>query len=139
MQSEKAVSQEVPSSLPPSSDSSTRAKQPFHIPGSVKEIQNQDGAVLLDIEQGVCFSLTPVASRIWQLLKVHCELEQIADTIAAEFTAPRNLVERDISEFLDSLHHHRLLLDGMDEQSRRSSGGWLRRKLSRLRARTRNK
>jgi coenzyme PQQ synthesis protein D (PqqD) len=126
------------SSPPPSSDSSTRAKQPFHIPGSVKEIENQDGAVLLDIEQGVCFSLTPVASRIWQLLKVHCELEQIADMIAAEFTAPRNMVERDLSEFLDSLHQHRLLLDGVDEQNRRASGGWLRRKLSRLRARTRN-
>jgi hypothetical protein len=139
MQSEKAVSQDVPSSLLQSSDSSTRAKQSFHIPGSVKEIENQDGAVLLDIDQGVCFSLTPVASRIWQLLKAHCELEQIADTIAAEFTAPRDMVERDISEFLDSLHHHRLLLDGVDEQNRRASGGWLRRKLSRLRARTRNK
>lgn len=124
----------LPSALPPSSDSSTRAKQSFQIPGSVKEIENQDGAVLLDIEQGACFSLTPVASRIWQLLKAHCELEQIADTIAAEFTAPRDLVERDLSEFLDSLRHHRLLLDGADEQNRRASGGWLRRKLSRLRA-----
>lgn len=128
-----------PSSLPPSSDSSTRAKQSLHIPGSIKEIENQDGTVLLDIEQGVCFSLTPVASRIWQLLKVHCELEQIADTIAAEFTAPRNLVEQDLSEFLDSLRHQRLLLDAVDEHDRRASGGWLRRKLSRLRARTRNK
>lgn len=137
MQREKAIPQEVPSL--PSSDSSARVKQSFHIPGSVKEIENQDGAVLLDIEQGVCFSLTPVASRIWHLLKVHCELEQIADTIAAEFTAPRNLVERDLSEFLDSLRHHRLLLDGVDEQSRRAAGGWLRRKLSRLHARTRNK
>lgn len=96
--------------------------------------------MLLDIEQGVCFSLTPVASRIWQLLKVHCELEQIADTIAAEFRAPRNLVERDLSEFLDTLRQHRLLLDSVDEQNHRASGGgWLRRKLSRLRARTRDK
>lgn len=124
----------LPSALPPSSDSSTRTKKFFQIPGSVKEIENQDGAVLLDIDQGICFSLTPVASRIWQLLKAHCELEQIADTIAAEFTAPRDLVERDLSEFLDSLRHHRLLLDGADEQNRRASGGWLRRKLSRLRA-----
>ena len=123
-----------PSSPPPSSDSSTRAKQSFHIPESVKEIETQDGAVLLDIEQGVCFSLTPVASRIWQLLKVHCELEQIAETIASEFTAPRGLIEQDLSEFLDSLRHHRLLLDGADEQNGRASGGWLRRKLSRLRA-----
>ena len=129
----------LPSSLPPSSDTSTHAQQSFHIPGSVKEIENQDGAVLLDIEQGVCFSLTPVAARIWQLLKMHCELGQIVDTVAAEFTAPRNLIAPDLSEFLDSLRHHRLLLDGMDEQSRRASGGWLQRKLSRLRVRTRNK
>jgi hypothetical protein len=90
--------------------------------------------MLLDIEQGVCFSLTPVASRIWQLLKAHCELEQIADIIAAEFTAPRDLVERDLSEFLDSLRRRRLLLDGANEQNRRASGGWLRRTFSRLRA-----
>src|ERR1041385_2748667 len=122
------------SSLLRSSDSSACAKQSFRIPESIKEIENQDGAVLLDIEQGVCFSLTPVASRIWQLLKVHCELEQITNTIAAEFTAPRNLVEQDLSEFLDSLRRHRLLLDGVEEQNSRASGGWLRRKLSRLRA-----
>lgn len=124
----------LPSALPPSPDSSTHTKRPFHIPGSVKEIENQDGAMLLDIEQGVCFSLTPVASRIWQLLKAHCELEQIADIIAAEFTAPRDLVERDLSEFLDSLRRRRLLLDGANEQNRRASGGWLRRTFSRLRA-----
>ncbi len=95
--------------------------------------------MLLDIEQGVCFSLTPVASRIWQLLKVHCELEQIADMIAVEFTVPRNLVKQDLSEFVNSLRQNRLLLDSVDEHNRRASGGWLRRKLSRLHARTRNK
>lgn len=123
----------LPSVLPPSSDSSIRSKQSFRIPDSVKEIENQDGAVLLDIEQGVCFSLTPVASRIWQLLKAPCEFEEIANRIAAEFAAPRDVVERDVEEFLHSLRQNRLLLDSQD-RSRPDSRGWLRRTFSRLRA-----
>ena len=36
---------------------------------SVRETASEDGAVLLDIEQGICFSLNPVGLKIWELLK----------------------------------------------------------------------
>lgn len=124
----------LPSSLPQPAHSSALTKHSFRIPGSVKEIENQDGAVLLDIEQGVCFSLTPVAARIWQLLKARNEPEQIADAIAVEFTAPRDMVERDLTEFLDSLRQHKLLFDGNDDHGDRGFRSWLRRTFSRPRA-----
>ena len=36
---------------------------------SVRETASEDGAVLLDIEQGICFSLNPVGLKIWELLE----------------------------------------------------------------------
>src|SRR2546423_7552409 len=36
---------------------------------NVRETITQDGAVLLDIEQGLCFSMNPVGARIWEMLK----------------------------------------------------------------------
>ena len=38
----------------------------------VREVASEDGAVLLDVEQGVCFSLNPVGLKIWDLLKKGC-------------------------------------------------------------------
>ena len=35
----------------------------------VRETASEDGAVLLDIEQGICFSLNPVGLKIWELLE----------------------------------------------------------------------
>lgn len=108
-------------------DSLSRPKRAFHVAASVREIENQDGAVLLDIEQGLCFSLTPVASRIWQLLNRNCDTEEITKSICAEFAAPRDLVERDLAEFLGSLRQHRLLFDREHHQKRGALRTWLSR------------
>ena len=51
----------------------------FTIAPGVRETASEDGAVHLDIEQGVCLSLNPVGLRIWELLKKRCSLDQIAD------------------------------------------------------------
>src|SRR5208282_3160780 len=40
--------------------------QDMVIAPSVRETASEDGAVLLDIEQGICFSLNPVGLRIWE-------------------------------------------------------------------------
>lgn len=129
----EVVTPMLPSAASPSSNFPARAKSGFHIPASVKEVENQDGAVLLDIDQGLCFSLTPVACRIWQLLKRNCDVEEIAKTICAEFTAPRDLVERDLAEFLDSLRQNQLLFDEDHRPKRERFRGWLWRTLSWLR------
>ena len=52
---------------------------------SVRETINQDGAVLLDIHQGLCFSMNPVGARIWEMLKQGYPPAAIVDGLEKEF------------------------------------------------------
>lgn len=76
---------------------------------NVRDTINQDGAVLLDIKQGVCFSVNPVGARIWQMLKDRCPVDQIATTLESEFEVPRSQIETDIRDFLKSLRERKLI------------------------------
>ena len=75
----------------------------------VREVASEDGAVLLDVEQGVCFSLNPVGLKIWELLKKGCSLEQIADALGQEFPVSRPQLVSDASEFIASLEEKQLI------------------------------
>jgi hypothetical protein len=81
----------------------------FTIAPGVRETASEDGAVLLDIEQGTCFSLNPVGLRIWELLKKRCSLDQIADTLGQEFPVPRSQLLSDASEFIKALEGKHLI------------------------------
>jgi len=76
---------------------------------SVRETASEDGAVLLDIEQGICFSLNPVGLKIWELLKKRYSVDQIADVLAQDFPVPRSQLHSDVVEFLQSLEAKRLI------------------------------
>ena len=99
--------------------------QPIRIPASVRETINQDGAVLLDIKQGLCFSLNPVGAKIWEMLKKECTLDGIAISLEQEFQVPRAQLDADIAEFLDSLKKRNLLQMGSEQNMERK--GWLAR------------
>src|SRR6267143_5477597 len=75
----------------------------------VRETASEDGAVLLDIAQGICFSLNPVGLRIWELLKKHYSADQIADVMARDFPVSRSQLLADVIEFLQSLEAKRLI------------------------------
>ena len=75
----------------------------------VREVTSEDGAVLLDIEQGVCFSLNPVGLKIWELLKRGYSLEQIADALGQEFPVSRLQLVSDASEFIAALEAKQLI------------------------------
>lgn len=75
----------------------------------VRETASEDGAVLLDVEQGICFSLNPVGLRIWELLKRRCSLDQIADTLAQDFSVPRAQLLSDAAEFIEALEAKHLV------------------------------
>jgi len=60
-------------------------------------------AVLLDVEQVICFSLNPVGLRIWKLLKKKCSLDQTADALGQEFSVSRSQLLSDIPEFIAEL------------------------------------
>jgi hypothetical protein len=81
----------------------------FTIAPGVRETASEDGAVLLDIEQGICFSLNPIGLRIWELLKKRCSLDQIADALEQEFSVPRNQLLSDASEFVAAPEDKRLI------------------------------
>jgi hypothetical protein len=75
----------------------------------VREVASEDGAVLLDVEQGVCFSLNPVGLKIWNLLKKGCSLEQIADALGQEFPVGRPQLLSDATEFVAALEEKQLI------------------------------
>jgi hypothetical protein len=81
----------------------------FTIAPGVRETASEDGAVLLDIEQGICFSLNPVGLRIWELLKKRRSLDQIADTMGQEFSVSRSQLLSDATEFIKALEGKHLI------------------------------
>ena len=98
--------------------------QDIVIAPGVRETASEDGAVLLDIEQGICFSLNPVGLKIWELLKTHHSVDEIADELARAFPVSRSQLLSDVVEFLQSLEAKRLV-HRADQAAARQS--WLRR------------
>jgi hypothetical protein len=100
----------------------------FTIATGVRETASEDGAVLLDIEQGICFSLNPVGLKVWELLKKRCSLDEIADALAQEFSVPRDQILSDASEFIEALEAKHLIHRPNDTLPRKA---WFSRMLPR--------
>ena len=100
---------------------------------SVRETINQDGAVLLDIKQGLCFSMNPVGSKIWEMLKKDRSLEQIASALEMEFQVPRSQIETDIAAFVSELRKRNVIVNEA-LHNKEDKGTWLS-KLINLRSR----
>jgi hypothetical protein len=95
----------------------------FELPGrpsnSVKETENQDGAVLLDIQQGLCFSINPIGSKIWNMMKQEQSFDDIVDNLAAEFSIPKEQIRDDVREFATLLYQKGLLSSTASQSARR--------------------
>ena len=88
---------------------------------SVRETINQDGAVLLDIKQGLCFSMNALGTTIWQMLKSGNSLADIANALEVEFEVPRFQIEADVAAFVGELRKRNLIeADVSTEKQRRS-------------------
>jgi hypothetical protein len=75
----------------------------------VRDAVNQDGAVLLDIERGVCLSLNVVGAKIWQMLKQHLTGDQIIACLAQDFVeVPPAQLELDYVDFIGQLETNKL-------------------------------
>jgi len=92
---------------------------------SVRETASEDGAVLLDTEQGICFSLNPDGLRIWEMVKKEYSVDQISDALEQELHAPRAVVLSDVSEFVQSLRAKHLLLPREPENHKHGRLSWL--------------
>ena len=86
----------------------------------VRNVNTQDGAVLLDVDQGLCFSMNPVGARIWELLKANHSIDSIADKLAVECSVPREQVLADVREFLAELEKQRLLVSSGNKEKGKS-------------------
>jgi hypothetical protein len=84
----------------------------------IRETINQDGAVLLDIEQGLCFSLNPIGTRIWEMVKKGHTPAEIADSLEQEYRLPRSQVVGDVSDFLNQLEEMRLIGEGSNGEKK---------------------
>jgi hypothetical protein len=108
---------------------SNGAMQVIKTADSVRETINEDGAVLLDIKQGLCFSMNPVGAKIWEMLKKQYPPNQIAAALELEFQLPRAQIEQDIAEFLEHLKTRNLIRTGDERSTEKRS--WISRLLLR--------
>ena len=77
--------------------------------GAVRSTHGQDGAVVLDVQQGQMFNLNLVGSRILELLEHGSTESEIVNAISSEFKATRELVGSDLREFLEVLKGYKLV------------------------------
>ncbi len=72
----------------------------------VRSIYAEDGAVLLDIKDGCCYSLNGVAARVWVTVEgspAGITFDGIVDVLETHFTVVRGEVERDARDCLAGL------------------------------------
>jgi hypothetical protein len=83
----------------------------YRVSGGVRSTHGQDGAIVLDVQQGQMFNLNCVGSRILELLENGSEEPDIVNVISHEFKVGRDVVESDVHEFIEALRKHKLVLD----------------------------
>jgi len=76
---------------------------------NVRTTITQDGAVLMNIEEGSMLTLNPTGSIIWQQIGEGRAPAQIAAHLAAEFRISQEQACADVNEFLEQLKAQRLI------------------------------
>ena len=79
------------------------------VSGGVRSAHGQDGAIVLDVQQGKMFNLNRVGSRILELVESGSDEPEIVNLISQEFSTSREVVENDVREFIESLRTHKLV------------------------------
>ena len=86
----------------------TDANAMWLVSPDVRSTYSEDGAVLLDIRKGLCYSLNPVAARVWSAVEASpsgVDLRGLVDVMETQYTIPREQLERDVDEYLSKLEH----------------------------------
>lgn len=104
----------------------------LYVSPSVRMAETQDGAVLLDVTQGLCFSINPVGALIWKRVSDGCALSQIAQYLAETFSISVAQARNDTQEFLDALIEKRLVQEPDRKETGAGRHGWFTETFSRL-------
>jgi hypothetical protein len=96
----------------------------WNVSGSVRSMYTQDGAVLLDIDKGLCYSLNVVAAKVWNALDERpkgIDFTGLVDAVGTHFDVPRERLETDITEHLAKLEKMGLVRRSPQMRSQASS------------------
>jgi hypothetical protein len=76
----------------------------------VRDAASEDGAILLDIDNGSCLSLNAVGAKIWQMLKQEWQEDRIVMALQQEFTTiPISQLQQDYLDFVKELERNNLV------------------------------
>jgi hypothetical protein len=84
----------------------TDANAMWLVSPDVRSTYSEDGAVLLDIRKGLCYSLNPVAARVWSAVEASpsgIDLPGLVDVLGTDYKISHGELERDITEYLSKL------------------------------------
>ena len=76
---------------------------------SVRVAETADGAILLDISQGLCFTINPVGAIIWKHIREGYDSCQIAQHLAQIFDISFEQARDDVQDFIDDLKQKQLV------------------------------
>lgn len=97
----------------------------WSISPDVRSTYSEDGAVLLDIQRGVCYSLNPTAAQIWVTIESSqsgIDFKGLVDGLEMHCKASREQLESDTAEYLSKLEHAGLVQrNGLFHGSRAAS------------------
>jgi len=74
----------------------------------VRSTYSEDGAVLLDIRKGLCYSLNPVAARVWITVEASpsgLDLRGLVDVMETHYTVSREQLEHDVDGCLSKFEN----------------------------------
>ena len=83
--------------------------RPIQIAPSVRSVFSQDGAVVMEIKQGMMYTSNPVGGRIFELLSQGHSPEQVIGMISRECEVEPETVRRDLEVFLEQLSSYGLI------------------------------
>lgn len=76
---------------------------------SVRSVVRADGAVLMDTNSGLMFSVNHVGGFIWEQLGTGAGHQQIVELIAQQYDITSAEAQRDVNEFIAELERRHLL------------------------------
>jgi hypothetical protein len=79
------------------------------VSSEVRSVVEGGNLVLLHIGKGFMFKSNATGARIWQGLLDRRPRRRIAEELSLEFGVPKDIVERDVDDFIADLQSHDLL------------------------------
>ncbi len=81
----------------------------IQIAPSVRSVFSQDGAVVMEIKQGMMYTSNPVGGRIFELLSQGHSPDQVVGMISNECNVEQEMVRHDLETFLEQLRSYGLI------------------------------